>query len=357
MKRVLFAGAAALALASTHPAHALFGVGDIVFDPTLEAEQRISNLKSAASWVQQARDMVQQYRMLENQSPAIAHLPQQAMNLGRNLATTPSLQNPLPQANTLTGILDGSRTDGRASEFLARNRYYDPQGDDFTARELRARAQGTAGLQALAQQGVESIEARMASLREFFDGSSGRRSTSAVTGSERGCLDQSPADDTRRLDPRDRLPRPIERAQHGLLDQRAGAVIGGRDALHRHDSFGKRPRRHRRWRVAQHVIDQPQAFARAKPGAARPLLPRADLIGPDVRIEQLHCCIEMDQTGAVLGQLLLQAVHHPGEFRALVAQSADHMRLGHRGSFPTPTAEMVEAHSILANKTTVAGAT
>jgi len=41
----------------------------------------------------------------------------------------------------------------------------------------------------------------------------------------------------------------------------------------------------------------------------------------------------MDQTGAVLGQLLLQAVHHPGEFRALVAQSADHMWLGHRGSF------------------------
>ena len=66
MKRVLFAGAAALALASTHPAHAMFGAGDIVFDPTLEAEQRISNLKSAASWVQQARDMVQQYRMLEN---------------------------------------------------------------------------------------------------------------------------------------------------------------------------------------------------------------------------------------------------------------------------------------------------
>ena len=82
--------AAALALASTHPAHALFGVGDIVFDPTLEAEQRLSNLKSAASWVQQARDMVQQYRMLENQYQAIAHLPQQAMNLARNLTRPPA---------------------------------------------------------------------------------------------------------------------------------------------------------------------------------------------------------------------------------------------------------------------------
>jgi Type IV secretion system proteins len=40
-------------------------------------------------------------------------------------------------------------------------------------QELRARAQGTAGLQALAQQSVESIEARMASLREFFDGIEG----------------------------------------------------------------------------------------------------------------------------------------------------------------------------------------
>ena len=65
------------------------------------------------------------------------------------------------------------RWTGLRREFAARNRYYDPQGDDFTAQELRARSQGTSGLQALAQQGVESIEARMASLREFFDGIEG----------------------------------------------------------------------------------------------------------------------------------------------------------------------------------------
>ena len=143
------------------------------------------------------------------------------MNLGRNLATTPSLQNPLPQANTLTGILDGSRTDGRASEFLARNRYYDPQGDDFTARELRARAQGTAGLQALAQQGVEFDRGPHGELAGVLRRQLRPSVNFCGDGSERGCLDQSPAEDTRRLDPRDRLPRPIERAQHGLLDQRA----------------------------------------------------------------------------------------------------------------------------------------
>ena len=187
MRRILFAGTAALALAGVQPAHALFGVGDIVFEPVLEQTQLMSNLKTAASWIQQARDMVQQYRVLENQYLALAHLPQQAMGLGRNLMQEPSLQNPLPQANTLTGILDGSAlgpVNGLASQFAARNRYYDPQGDDFTAQELRARAQGTAGLQALAQQSVDSIEARMASLREFFNGIEGSgdvQETQAVT--------------------------------------------------------------------------------------------------------------------------------------------------------------------------------
>lgn len=176
MKRILLAGVAAISLASAHPAHAIFGAGDIVFEPVLEQTQIMSNLKSAASWLQQARDMVQQYRMLENQYQALAHLPQQAMNLGRNLTMTPSLQNPLPQANTLTGILDGSSlgsVNGLASQFASRNRYYDPQGDDFSAQEMRARAQGTAGLQALAQQGAEAVEQRLASLREFFDGIEG----------------------------------------------------------------------------------------------------------------------------------------------------------------------------------------
>ena len=83
------------------------------------------------------------------------------------------------------------------------------------------------------------------------------------------------------------------------MDQRAGAVIGGRDALHRHDPFGKRGRRHRPWRVAQHVMDQPEAFTRVKPSVARPLLSEADLIGSDVRIKQLHRRIEMGQTGGV----------------------------------------------------------
>ena len=68
--------------------------------------------------------MVQQYRMLENQVPGDCASSAASDEPGpESRRPRPrSLQNPLPQANTLTGILDGSRTDGRASEFLARNR-------------------------------------------------------------------------------------------------------------------------------------------------------------------------------------------------------------------------------------------
>ena len=82
------------------------------------------------------------------------------------------------------------------------------------------------------------------------------------------------------------------------------------DGLHAHDLFGERTRRHGLRRVAQHVMDQPQAFARLEPSATGPLWPNPSLFRREVWIEQPHGAVEMREIGTMLDDLLLQMAHH-----------------------------------------------
>src|ERR1700733_11963675 len=87
-----------------------------------------------------------------------------------------------------------------------------------------------------------------------------------VLATRSGRLDQPPANDARGLDPRDRLLRPVQRAEHRLLDQLTAAVIVGRYGLGAHDPLGQVPRRQRVRGVAKFVIDPPKTLALAEPG-------------------------------------------------------------------------------------------
>jgi P-type conjugative transfer protein TrbJ len=77
MKRKLLAAvaAAALSLAPVQNAHAIFGVGDVVYDPANHAE----NILTAARTLQQISNQVQQLaneaQMLVNQAQNLANLP------------------------------------------------------------------------------------------------------------------------------------------------------------------------------------------------------------------------------------------------------------------------------------------
>jgi hypothetical protein len=79
-----------------------------------------------------------------------------------------------------------------------------------------------------------------------------------------------------------------------------------------HDPFGKLSRRHRMRRIAQHVVDQAQAFAGAEPAVARSLLPGPDLLGATVGIKQEHRRVNMGETGSMSEKLTLQPTHNPG---------------------------------------------
>ena len=156
MRTFLLAGAAALAFAAAvpRPAHALFGAGDIVFDPTAVAKltDEISTLE-------------RQYAQLQQTYQALAHLT--SINGVATGLGLPAVQNPLGAVSQVPGLLNGSQLAAGAQQFLDANRYHQPQGNDFLAQEMQRRSQSTANIQALAQQNLQATEDRMAGLQEL----------------------------------------------------------------------------------------------------------------------------------------------------------------------------------------------
>jgi len=114
--------------------------------------------------------------------------------------------------------------------------------------------------------------------------------------------------------------------------QRATALIRGHDGLHAHDLFGERARRHGLRCLTQHVVDQPQAFARTEPSAAWPLRLGTGRFRRETWVEQPHGGVEMHETGTMLDDLLLQMAHDPAQLGSLPAQCVHDVRLGHCNS-------------------------
>jgi Type IV secretion system proteins len=87
----------------------------------------------------------------------------------------PMLQNPVPNTTMLPGLLDGlsppSMLGGNlgslAQQYLGQNQVYQPQGTDFEAQQLRADANSTAEIQAVATQNLQALQARAADLTQI----------------------------------------------------------------------------------------------------------------------------------------------------------------------------------------------
>lgn len=173
MRKLLLAGVAAgfvAVMMPPRPAHALFGVGDVVFDPT-----------AVARLMDEINTLERQYSQLQQTYQALAHLT--SVNGIATSLGLPSVQNPLGAVSQVPGLLNGSRLAAGAQQFLNANRYYQPQGNDFLAQEMQRRAQSTANIQALAQQNLQATEDRMTGLQDLqaqIDASPTTQDTGAV---------------------------------------------------------------------------------------------------------------------------------------------------------------------------------
>jgi len=85
------------------------------------------------------------------------------------------MQNPAPNTTLLPGILNGlsppSTLGGNlaslAQQYLGQNKVYQPQGTDFQAGRLRASANSTAEIEAIATQNLQALQARATALTQI----------------------------------------------------------------------------------------------------------------------------------------------------------------------------------------------
>ncbi|SDE31057.1 type IV secretion system protein [Belnapia rosea] len=167
-KRILTAGVAALALAvaSVQPAHAILGVGDVVFDPAA-LEQALVELEEMQRHYQVLQG---QLRQAENLYNSLSHTTDIA-GLA-NVLRSAGLRLPLPIdsaafANLLSGRGSSGDLVGLLRQFSDRNRVYDQPGSDFAATELRRNRDAIAGRMAAARQLYDTTALRATGLAEL----------------------------------------------------------------------------------------------------------------------------------------------------------------------------------------------
>lgn len=178
MKRVLLAATALVTAASvaSHPAHALFGVGDIVSDPTLTLQQ-------AQNWAQQfshnANEISQFVRANSSLTGIVGSLSGAAgvdtsgLNSVRSVLSDvgevrTAISGTMGTVNGAVGSFQGGFSlSSAASAILNQNTVYRPQSGDFMAQWLNARAQGQASQQAYMDEFVKSAQARQTALLDL----------------------------------------------------------------------------------------------------------------------------------------------------------------------------------------------
>ncbi|HDP4805356.1 P-type conjugative transfer protein TrbJ [Pseudomonas aeruginosa] len=91
-KLAALAVACTLAFGAVQPAHALFGVGDIVLDPTNLVQNTLTAIRTLEQINNQIQQLQNEAQMLMNQARNLASLPSSVVNrLRTNLATTQRL--------------------------------------------------------------------------------------------------------------------------------------------------------------------------------------------------------------------------------------------------------------------------
>lgn len=167
MKRILLASAACLVLGGSvsRPAYALFGVGDVVIDPTHIAETTRGILQELNQFRQTYSMMQQQYQGIMSTVDAVSH-PNRIMNMARGLAEQ-QMRSPGSMPYNIPGLAFGSQLSSGAARFLDQNRQFIPQGNDFAAQEMRRQAQVSANLQAEVQAGMDRAQERIEGIDEL----------------------------------------------------------------------------------------------------------------------------------------------------------------------------------------------
>lgn len=178
MKRRLLASvtAAAILFGACNPALALFGVGDIVFDPASygelvqEAKNGLEDLKWMADIYGDAEKSLQQLVHFYNLFAHVTDATQLAQVLNREFVQSPMLTEALQLEQAFTGRGLHTSLAAKINAIASRLRYYKPSNNDFSGFHLNHRADATAGQLASAEDAMTGETARIAGLNQLMNG-------------------------------------------------------------------------------------------------------------------------------------------------------------------------------------------
>jgi hypothetical protein len=120
----------------------------------------IENLITQINWLKQ------QYTELTSVYSTLAH-PTGVLGMAPELF---GQENPLPSLGSITGIINGTGggpLNGLINQIEQQNQAYRPDGDDWTAQWINRSASSNAGVQALAETMLQSLQQRITGLNDL----------------------------------------------------------------------------------------------------------------------------------------------------------------------------------------------
>lgn len=155
--RIASVGAIALSLLPTAARAQM-----VVHDPV--------NFTELVAELKQLRDeyliLKDSYQQLQYTTESLQHLNPQSLETAPGLLSN-AMRLPGSAAAEMPGLNFGANLSGYGQQFYTQNHVYTPEGDDWTAQEMRRRQYATANLQGEAQAGMERADERVASLAEL----------------------------------------------------------------------------------------------------------------------------------------------------------------------------------------------
>lgn len=178
MRKQLLCAAAAVAVlyGTTRPAYALFGVGDIVFDPAVYGEvvQEAKTGLQELQWLSDIYGTAQKdLQVLTNFYNLFAHITdatQLAQVLNSEFVKSPMLGQAIQLEQTFRGLGLQTSLAGKINTIMRQVSYYAPPKTDFSGYQINQALTGTAGQISSARDAYDAEKQRVTGLAELMLG-------------------------------------------------------------------------------------------------------------------------------------------------------------------------------------------
>lgn len=130
------------------------------------ADLPVIDMAAIQSLITQINWLKQQYAELQSVYGSLSH-PTNVLGMAPELF---GQQNPLPSLGSMTGIISGtggSTLSGLINQIEQQNQAYRPDGNDWTAQWINRSASSDAGVEALAETMLQSLQQRIAGLSDL----------------------------------------------------------------------------------------------------------------------------------------------------------------------------------------------